>query len=71
MSSWKARHSDGVVLKTDLCFGGDHADLLRQEFEEMDREFDTPSSPIKHQHRGEASSDYSGPDPDSEGYCGL
>ena len=37
----------------------------------MDREFDTPSSPIKHQHRGEASSDYSGPDPDSEGYCGL
>ena len=37
----------------------------------MDKEFHTPSSQIKHQHRGEASSDYSDPETDSDGYCAL
>ena len=55
----------------DLCFGGNHADLLRQEFEEMDRELHTPSFPMKHQHIGEASSDISDPETDSESDCTL
>ena len=55
----------------DLCFGGDHADLLRQEFEQMDREFHTPSSsPVKRQSRGEASSDQETDlETDSESEC--
>ena len=49
----------------DVCFGGNHTDLLRQEFEEMDRDFHNPSSsPVKHQHIGEASSDISDPETD-------
>ena len=55
----------------DLCFGRNHADLLRQEFEEIDREFRTPSSPVKRQHIGEASSDISDPETDSESDCHL
>ena len=55
----------------DLCFGRNYADLLRQEFEEIDREFRTPSSPVKHQHIGEASSDISDSETDSESDCHL
>ena len=39
--------------RQDLSFRGDHADILRQEFEKMEREsYPPPSSPINMQ--GEA-----------------
>ena len=59
--------------RQDLSFRGDHADILRQEFEKMDREsYPPPSSPIKHQHaRWGYSSDYSDPETDSESNCPL
>ena len=48
LGSWKAMEAWSLwwsSSKDKICVGSNHADLMRQEFEEIDREYHTPSSP--------------------------
>ena len=53
--------------QVDLYFGGENADLLRQELLEMDNDFSTPhSTPLKCQARDDSDSESSNSDSDED-----